>query len=113
MQYRGGRAVLHCPCGQHRNGDAHASLEIQPARNPRYGQSVAVGYAPGCAFSLEQRVVVDAFAVYCYFEHLNVAEALRAVARTGVGGAAPPACPPSPAAAVAQGALFGAEGGRS
>ena len=63
--------ALHCPCGQHRNGDAHASLEIQPARNPRYGQSVAVGYAPGCAFSLEQRRVVDAFAVYCHFEQLT------------------------------------------
>ena len=76
---------MHCPCGQHRNGDAHASLEIQPARTPRYGQYVAVGYAPGCAFSLEQHLVVDAFAVYCHFEHLTAAEALRAVARTGVG----------------------------
>lgn len=97
VQYRNGTVVLHCPCGQHRNGDAHASLEIQPARNPRYGRHVAVGYATGCAFSLEQRRVVDAFAVYCTMEQLQPADAIRSL-RGRLGTIALPACPPSPAA---------------
>lgn len=101
-QYRSGRTLMHCPCGQHRNGDALASLEIQPARNPRYGRSVAIGYAPSCAFSLEQRVVVDAFAVYCFFEQFTPADAVRSLVGR-VGAVAPPACAPSPAAAAGGG----------
>lgn len=109
-QYRSGRTLMHCPCGQHRNGDAHASLEIQPARQARYGRSVAVGYAPSCAFSTDLRVVVDAFAVYCHFEQCTPADAIRSLVGR-VGTVAPPACRPSPAAGGVQ--LAFDDGGRS
>ncbi len=70
-QLRNGKTIVHCPCGQHKNGDQRASLEVQPARSDRYGRAVAVGHAPGCLFYTEQRQVVDAFAVYCTLEGLT------------------------------------------
>lgn len=78
--YGKGRVLLHCPCGQHHNGDAHPSLEILPARNcARYGQYVAVGHAPGCLLFTEPGHIIDSFTVYCRLEGLDAADALQRV----------------------------------
>jgi len=78
------RVVMHCPCGRHAHGDRIASLEIRPARKARYGQHVAYGYAPGCAFYTERGMVMDAFAVYCQLEGLTPADAVRLLVARGV-----------------------------
>ncbi len=76
-QYHDGGALLHCPCGQHQHGDAHPSLEVRPARNTaRYGQYVAIGYAPSCRLATERGQVLDSFTVYCRLTGLSPTEAL-------------------------------------
>lgn len=77
QQYRDGGALMHCPCGQHQHGDAHASLQVRPARNwARYGQYVAKGHAPGCHFYTEGSHVMDSFTIYCRLAGLTTREAL-------------------------------------
>src|SRR5206468_1850925 len=40
-----GGVLLHCPCRQHRHGDATPSLEVRPSTIPaRYGRWIAIGY---------------------------------------------------------------------
>ena len=76
-QYRDGGALMHCPCGQHQHGDAHASLQVRPARNwARYGQYVARGHAPSYCFYTERGHVVDSFTIYCRLAGLTTREAL-------------------------------------
>ncbi len=76
-QRRNGSIVLHCPCGQHQHHDAHASLEVRPARNTvRYGQYVAMGHAPHCRFSTERRQVIDSFTASCRLAGLTTNDAL-------------------------------------
>jgi hypothetical protein len=74
---RFGRTLLHCPCPNHTHGDARPSLEVQPARNARYGQHVAIGHAPGCQFATERGQVMDAFRVFCTWEGLTPREAVE------------------------------------
>jgi hypothetical protein len=71
------RTLLHCPCPNHAHGDARPSLEVQPARNARYGQHVAIGHAPGCQFATERGQVMDAFRVFCTWEGLTPREAVE------------------------------------
>jgi len=75
-RYGNGGALLHCPCGRHSHDDRRPSLEVQPARNARYGRMVAVGHAANCLFYTERRQVIDAFGVYCKLEGLTAREAL-------------------------------------
>ncbi|NJO82701.1 MAG: hypothetical protein HC828_07660 [Blastochloris sp.] len=49
-----GRILLHCPCGRHRNHDAHPSLEVRAATNDKYGDYVAIGHSPNCLFHTER-----------------------------------------------------------
>jgi hypothetical protein len=77
-EYHDGGVLMHCPCGQHQHGDAHASLEVRPARNTtRYGQYVAIGHAPPCHFYVEHGHVMDSFTIYCRLEGLTTQEALE------------------------------------
>jgi hypothetical protein len=77
QEERAGGVLLHCPCGQHQHGDAHASLQVRPARNrARYGQYVASSHAPSCRFHTERGQVIDSFTVYCCLAGLTVTEAL-------------------------------------
>ncbi len=85
-QRHDGSAVLHCPCGQHQHDDAHASLEVRPARNTaRYGQYVAIGHAPSCHFYAEHRHVIDSFTVYCHLAGISLTEALHRITTSGSG----------------------------
>jgi hypothetical protein len=77
-EYPGGGVLMHCPCPNHKHGDAHASLEIKPSTNTsRYGQYVAYGYSQGCVFHTERGQVVDAFSAYTKIEQLTSAEAVK------------------------------------
>jgi hypothetical protein len=77
-EYPGGGVLMHCPCPNHKHGDAHASLEIKPSTNTsRYGQYVAYGYSQGCVFHTEHGQVVDAFSAYTKMEQLTSAEAVK------------------------------------
>ncbi len=85
--YRDGGAVLHCPCGQHQHHVAHASVQVQPARNTvRYGRYVAIGHAPSCRFYAEHRQVIDSFTVSCRLAGMSPSEALHCMT---AGGGAP------------------------
>jgi len=75
-RYGNSGALLHCPCGRHSHGDRRPSLEVQPARNARYGRMVAVGHAANCLFATERGQVIDAFGVYSKLEGLTTREAL-------------------------------------
>jgi hypothetical protein len=77
QQGRRGRTLLHCPCANHAHGDARPSLQVQSARNARYGQHVAIGHAPGCQFATERGQVMDAFRVFCTWEGLTAGEAVE------------------------------------
>lgn len=74
---RGGGYLVHCPCNNHTHQDAHPSLEIQRARNPRYGAYVLVGHAPGCLFATQRGRIMDAFDACCRWYGLNTREALE------------------------------------
>jgi len=57
-----GGVLLHCPCRQHRHGDATPSLEVRPSTTPgRYGRWIAIGYSPTCRLYVERGQIVDAF----------------------------------------------------
>jgi hypothetical protein len=74
---RQGGYLLHCPCRNHKHRDSHPSLEVQPARNPRYGAYIALGHAAGCLFATQRGKVIDAFDAYCRWYGVNTKEALR------------------------------------
>lgn len=71
-----GGYLLHCPCRNHKHQDARPSLEIQPARNPRRGRTIAFGHAPHCVFATERGRVIDAFDAYCRWYGVSTREAL-------------------------------------
>ena len=68
--------LYHCPCGQHKNDDHHASLGIVRARTDRYGAWMVKGYTEWCAFYK----ATDAFGVYCHCEGITAKDAVKRLA---------------------------------
>ncbi|MEN9937934.1 MAG: hypothetical protein RLZZ387_4513 [Chloroflexota bacterium] len=105
--YAGGRVLLHCAVHQdHRNGDQHPSLIVQPGTGRQTGKLICGCYSPNCRLHNRPGQVKDAFEVYCILEGIDRGEGvkrqsqrLRPPSRRGgpLGGAGlPPRTPPAP-----------------
>jgi len=67
--------LWHCPCGNHRG--VSASLHLQEARQPAYGDYIANGHNPACHFATGHRKVWDSFNVELALSGRSFVEMLR------------------------------------
>lgn len=92
-RYANGRVVLHCAAPQdHRHGDAHPSLLVQPGTGGQTGKLICGCFTPGCRLHNAPGQVKDAFEVYCILEGISHREGMRRQ-RQRLGSAARPARP--------------------
>ena len=77
-RYANGRVMLHCAAHQdHRNGDAHPSLMVQPGTGGQAGKVICGCFAPGCRLHNAPHQVKDVFEAYCILEGISHREGIR------------------------------------
>jgi hypothetical protein len=110
-----GTILMHCAANQdHRNGDAHPSLIVQPGTGRQTGKLICGCHTPTCRLHNHPGQVKDPFEVYCIMEGIDHRDGVKRLSRTapttstrgiGNGGASrnrrffsmPPASVPAPA----------------